>query len=426
MTCAITSGALHLVIVSLYAPPATASAVRRPAGLTRHLTERGHRVTVVTSAFSGRGAVPGAARTVRTRDLLTTPVNWRRDHLDAVRGLPSDVRVRPPSPLARYLVPDVQVVSWLPFLAMSLRRVLRAGPVDGILTSGPPHSCHLAGLEAARRGIPWIAELRDGWGFERGGPEPASPVLRMVDRRLERKVMCHADAVIAVSPPLVEDVRARFGVRAEWVPLAYDPTEMANADRHAAGVIDELIDPARHTLLYTGSILAGERTAEVFLDGVAALARDPPAAASLQVLLVGPLSEHVRAGIATRGLEGIVEHHGSVSRARALKLQRQADSLLVLVDPLRPSILTNKLVEYLVTTRPILVLGRGSVAGVVATEENAGLVVGMEDPTETTAALRKLVAGTVGPRSSTRDWSYPQIALRLAGLFEELGDTRHG
>ena len=47
------------------------------------------------------------------------------------------------------------------------------------LTTSPPPSVHLVGLALRHHGMPWIAELRDGWAFE--PPHPAWP-LAALDR----------------------------------------------------------------------------------------------------------------------------------------------------------------------------------------------------------------------------------------------------
>src|SRR5213592_4892054 len=75
-----------LLLVAHVTPPSSMSAARRAAGLTKHLAALGHEVTVLTSVMSGSGPVPGAARTVRARDLLVSPLNWRRQSFAALKG----------------------------------------------------------------------------------------------------------------------------------------------------------------------------------------------------------------------------------------------------------------------------------------------------------------------------------------------------
>src|SRR4051794_23183587 len=99
-----------ILFVTLPAPPSVASRARRPAGLVKELSRLGHRVVVLTSKLSGSGPVPGAVRTIRTRDLMTTPFNWRRGQLETLRSPGAEVALAPPSRLEHYAIPDLQVV----------------------------------------------------------------------------------------------------------------------------------------------------------------------------------------------------------------------------------------------------------------------------------------------------------------------------
>ena len=46
----------------------------------------GHRVSVLTSMVSGTGPVEGAARTLRTRDLMASSLNWRAGSFEEPSG----------------------------------------------------------------------------------------------------------------------------------------------------------------------------------------------------------------------------------------------------------------------------------------------------------------------------------------------------
>ena len=93
-------------------------------------------------------------------------------------------------------MPDLSLGTWLPFALPAALGLARRRRFDCVLTSSPPPSTHLIGLALRRRGIPWIAELRDGWTFE----PPHAPwplgVQHAADRALERRVLGRADAVV--------------------------------------------------------------------------------------------------------------------------------------------------------------------------------------------------------------------------------------
>src|SRR5690242_6043031 len=107
--------ARRILFVAPLSPPLTLSAAGRTAGMTRYLGELGHEVTLLTSTVSGSGPVAGAARTIRTRDLMVSPLNWRRRNFEALTtDRPADYDATP-SVFASLLVPDLELVGWTPF-----------------------------------------------------------------------------------------------------------------------------------------------------------------------------------------------------------------------------------------------------------------------------------------------------------------------
>src|SRR3954468_10120878 len=146
---------LSVLLVAQLTPPGQLSGARRPANLTKYLARRGHRVTVLTSLASGRGEVPGAARVVRTRDVLASRLNWRRSHFESIQGR-EQASAAGSSPLERILVPDLALAGWPPCALPGARALARAGRFDCVVTTSPPQSAHLIGLALRAEGIPWV------------------------------------------------------------------------------------------------------------------------------------------------------------------------------------------------------------------------------------------------------------------------------
>ena len=92
---------------------------------------------------------------------------------------------------------------------------------------------------------------------------------------------------------------------------------------------------------------------------------------------------------------------GSLTRERAVALQRAADALLLLASPRRTQLLNFKLFEYLAAGRPILALAAGTEAGRVV-EELGGDAVPADDVAAIVEALRRVVAGELRPPNATR------------------------
>jgi glycosyltransferase involved in cell wall biosynthesis len=416
-----------ILLVSQASPPALYSAARRIAGLTKYLQRLGHDVTVLTSLASGSGPIAGARRTVRTRDLVSTPVNPRRARFEAIQGraTANGNGSRPTSfdtdydgghsPVAFATVPDLALIGWLPFALPRALALASERPFDCVITSSPPESAHLIGLALKRRGLPWIADFRDGWSFESTRPDFPLAAQRRLDNALERRIARTADLVMTVSDPITHDLRSRTRAHALTLTNGFDPD-----DDHHLVELDGLLSPTRHTLLHTGRMAFSGRSPQALLDALALLAADSPALAErLDVALAGPLSRAERAAADRVPPPASVRAVGMLDHRQAIAFQRAADSLLLITGGRRRGEATGKLYEYLAAGKQILVLGERSAAATIVRETGSGFVV-PHDSQAIATALRAMVNGSaIRPdRDAIARYSYPQLATELAGHVE--------
>jgi glycosyltransferase involved in cell wall biosynthesis len=410
-----------ILLVAHITPPVAMSAARRPAGLTKHLARLGHRVTVLTSAMCGSGGVPGAVRTIRTRDLLVSPLNWRRASFSALKGEAAGAYAGEPSALAGWVIPDLEVVGWVPFALPRALALIRREHFDCVITTSPPQSGHLIGLALQGRGIPWVADLRDGWSFEPSGERFPPGRRRRLDTALERAVIARADAVVAVTPPIADDLRDRLNPRAVTITNGYDPDELPPP---GAATERAPVTSGRFTLAYTGTLAYGGASPRPLLEGFRQLrARDSEAAAKLEMVFAGPTASTDLVELQMPDLDGAVRVLGAIGRQQVLALQRAADALVLFVDGRRPSIATTKLYEYLAAGRPIVVIGEGSVAARIVQESGAGPVVSGGDPGAIAAVLHRLLRdpdGLPGPTpEAVERYSYARLAVQMAEQVEQ-------
>ena len=400
-----------ILLVAQLAPPSELSAARRVAGLAKYLDRLGHGVTVLTSVASGRGPVPGA-RVVRTRDAMVGALNWRRGSFQTLAGGGGDGGYEAvPSRLASAFVPDLAVAGWLPF-ALPRARAL-AGGADAVITTSPPHSGHLAGLALHARGLPWVADFRDGWTFESDRPDWPLGSQRELDAGLERLVARGADALVAVTEPIAADLRARFDREVATITNGFDPEEHVEGDTRRS--LDALAPaPDRHTLLHAGRMAYAGRSPRPLL---AALEAAPDLADRVEVLFAGPLSFEER-GLIERS--PVARAVGSLDRARTLALESASDSLLVLTSGRRRGEATQKVFEYLAAGKPIVVLGEDTEAARIVQAAEAGIVASSDDPAAITEALRIAVAadGPRLPRAGIDRYSYATLATKMADQIE--------
>lgn len=405
-----------ILLVAQVAPPSTLVAARRVAGFTKYLARLGHRVTVLTSSVSGDGSIEGAAGVVRTGDLMLTPLNWRRRHFRAFAGEETGGYVKP-SVLERVVVPDVALATWLPYALPRALRLARER-FDVVVTSAPPQSAHFVGLALKRRGLRWIADFRDGWRFEPHGAEWPTGLQRHVDTALEQQVVRRADAAIAVTEPIAEDLRRRFGARVEVITNGFDPEDPVGNGTSA------WLDPTRVSLVHTGRIEAARSSLAPLLAALRLLRiAHPSSAERLELVLAGPLSADEQRLVAAPDLRSSVRALGQLPRPEVLALQRAADWLLVITEgDRRKSVATGKLFEYLAAGKPVLVLGEGTEAARIAADAGPSVVVSAVDPRAIAGGLQQVHESEIGPPSpgNVEQYSYPVLAARLAELIESV------
>ncbi len=403
-----------ILLVAQLVPPSPLSAARRTAGFAKYLGRRGHRVIVLTSKVSGTGPVEGAARVVRTRDLMASRFNWRRGSFEALEGRSGAAAAAPPSKLEGVVVPDLALATWVPFAIPAALRIADEERPDVVWTTGPPPSTNLVGLALKRRrGLPWIADIRDGWRFERNHADFPLGVQRALDARLDAWLTSSADRVTAVTEPISRDARERLGARhATTVSNGFDLEELAEL---AGPPPPGLKDPERHSLLYTGRLGYAKRSPAALLDGLRALKRgDPETARRIEVLFAGPLTEDELAQVQAPDVASMTRALGSLDRIATMRLQRAVDTLLLITTG-NPSETGQKLFEYLAADRPVFVVGDRTEAARIVTEARAGSAAPMEDPEAIARALSDLVHGRaeVSANGIAQRFHYDALAAEL-------------
>jgi glycosyltransferase involved in cell wall biosynthesis len=392
--------------------------------MARHLRAMGHDVTVVTSAVNGSLPDDGAD-VVRTTDLARASALrrlLRRPDLPEVGA--ATAQTPAPALLTDLVVPDSHLVSWVPSALRAVRRILRAGPVDCLVTSGPPDSVHLLPLLLGPRRPPWIADFRDGWRFEPLRGAWPTGIQDRIDAALERRVARSAEIVVGATAPIAEDLAARHGADAHWVTNGYEPELAGSGAAPANG------DSGWRTLVHTGTMSGGwGRDPRPLL---AALRKFNDARTDgqprVRLVLAGRQSVEDEQSLADAGLGGAVEHVGLVDRPAALRLQREADALLLLTGRNR-SEATGKLFEYLASGRPIIAVAGDNEAARIIRETGTGVAAPGSDGLGLEAALRALVDGELtamySPRGLER-FRYPGPAEAIAELIERARARRGG
>jgi glycosyltransferase involved in cell wall biosynthesis len=406
---------VRILLVAYFYPPCRDTGAARPGSMARHLRALGHEVQVLTTSAYGEGA-DDEAEVTRTTDAQLWRARLRgRRHISALYD--ADAYGGKPHFLSRVVVPEPLALAWAPFARARALSLHRERHFDCVITTSPPESAHLVGRALRRRGVPWVADVRDAWTFEPLRPAFPTGVQRRLDRRLERRLLGAADVVVCVSQAAADDLRKREIADPLLIANGWDPPagQVANsADRFAH------LDPARRSLVYTGRFGSYGRDPSALVEGLARLAgEDPKSAASLELVVAGPLTADESQLFHRDVSPARINLLGSVDRASALALQRAADALLVIAQPTRSQLLNYKLFEYFAAERPVLALAAGTEAGRLAGEIGA-TVVAADDPVAIARALGSAARGELRrpPAGAAAPYTYPQPAAAMARAAE--------
>ena len=122
-----------------------------------------------------------------------------------------------------YFIPDSRLF-WVRPSVNYLTKYLKSNKVDVIITTGPPHSVHLIGLELKQRlGVKWLADFRDPWSnWDVLDQLKLSDKSRRTHREQESKVLLEADQIITVSPSLKNSLLELGAKKVEVITNGYD------------------------------------------------------------------------------------------------------------------------------------------------------------------------------------------------------------
>ena len=432
----------RLLLITYYFPPSGGPGVQRALKFARYLPAFGWEPTVLTvrpesAAYPDLDPtlsreIPPDLRLERTRAwdpyALYARLQGKPKGETVGVGFLGEAEMSRTQRLARWLranvfLPDARV-GWVPFAIHRGRALIEGGGYDAVVTTGPPHSAHLAGWALSERyGLPWLADFRDPWtdiSYYRDLPMTAPA--RRLDARLERAVLEAADEVVAVSPSLQARLRQKASTDVRLLPNGFDEADFEGVDvrRDAAFV-----------LTYTGNLPAQQDPAALW----AALRRlrDEEAVPELKLRLVGNVDPVVLASIRQAGWGDRLERIPYVPHAEAIKYMRRGALLLLCINRVEgaESIVTGKLYEYLASSRPVLAVGPvGGDAAAVLAETSAGRMFDYDDADGVAAFIRRHYAAweegspeAGADEGAARRYSRRQQAGRLAELLDGLTQT---
>lgn len=248
-----------------------------------------------------------------------------------------------------FFIPDARKF-WIKPSMNYLSSYIEEHDIDTIITTGPPHSMHLIGLELKRKlGVKWLADFRDPWtriGYH--------SKLRLTSRshkrheELEKMVLETADKIITTSFTTKEEFLSKTDRPIEVITNGYDVEKVKKLS------MDE-----KFSLSHIGSLLSGRNPENLWQAISELVAENEDFARDFQLKLIGAVGEPVLESIQKFNLQDWLVLKSYVSHSEALQLQRSSQLLLLIeIDSEETKgIIPGKLFEYMVSERPVLAVG---------------------------------------------------------------------
>jgi galactitol-specific phosphotransferase system IIB component len=263
-------------------------------------------------------------------------------------------------------IPDARVF-WVKPSVRFLKKYIAENNIETVITSGPPHSLHLIGLELKQKSnIKWIADFRDPWttiGYHKS--LRLSNYAAKKHKVLEHEVLNTADNIIATSKT----------TKTEFEAITLRPIAVITNGYDNEDIAEQILD-AKFSLAHIGSFLSDRNPYILWESLVELLSEIPDFKKHLEIKLIGAVSLEVIETIAQFRLDPYLNNLGYVSHEEAIAHQKKSQVLLLIEINSKEtrSIIPGKLFEYMVSGRPIIGIGpNGSDFAEIITNTNTGV-----------------------------------------------------
>lgn len=253
-----------------------------------------------------------------------------------------------------FFIPDARVF-WVKPSTKFLEKYLKENKIETIVTSGPPHSMHLIGLNLKKTmpNLKWIADFRDPWT-----EISYYKYLKLTNRSdkkhrfLESEVFKNADITLATSYTDAENFR-KNGANSFCITNGFDESD---SNSQTTKLSDS---QPKFTLSYIG-VLEQLRNPENLwkaLDNLVKTHSD--FAENFSLKFVGRIDDKILETIKNSGLKNHILNLGYVSHDKAVDEMSKSSLLLITNFPNDSSkgIIPGKIFEYLATGKQIISFG---------------------------------------------------------------------
>jgi len=279
-----------------------------------------------------------------------------------------------------FFIPDARI-GWNKFALEKAKELIQFHNIDSIVTTSPPHSTQLIGLELKRIfNLYWLADLRDPWTEIYYNQELLrTDFAKRKDYKLEQLCLKNADKIVVVS----EDIKRHFGAnrkeileKIHVIPNGFDEADFLKVKSEELRVKSEVEsgklrdESLKYKMIsYVGN-LGEQYPVEGFLEAFSEIVKKD---SDWKLQFVGNCHNGVKTLVEKLNLSKSVVFVPYVNHSEAIDFMIKARILLLIIPEIENNkgILTGKLFEYLATGNPILNIGPKDGDAAAILKENA-------------------------------------------------------
>ena len=394
-------------MITYYWPPSGGAGVQRALKFVKYLTEFGVQPYVLT-VDENKASYPFTDNTLA--DEIPASVKVHRTDTSEPFGIYSRLTGKKSIPTGfsnesnpgliqkssrfirgNFFIPDARR-GWIKFALKEAKKILDTENIDTVITTSPPHSAQLIGLELKRfykDRVRWIADLRDPWtDIYYYNEFHHLYFAKKRDLQYESDVLSKADFVVTVSNELKELFKTKTSGKKNIyvIPNGYDEEDFKDS------FTEEKSSGKSFIISYTGT-LADSYNPNIFFHALKKVTAAFPET-DIKLRFVGNPSSSLIEYAKSISLSENIEMIPTVSHDESVKFLLKSDALLLVIPEIKndKGILTGKLFEYLASRKPVICIGPpdGEAASIL-NECEAGKTFGRNMETELTQHLSELI-----------------------------------
>ncbi len=426
-----------VLVITYYWPPSGGGGVQRWLKFTKYLPEFGWEPIVLTpSNPSVLEQDPSLQKEISNSvNIIKIPI-WepysvasRLFNVQAIpkQGIVSTSKSNKFSMLTwirgNLLIPDARIF-WRKSARKKAMELIEKEGIDLVVTTGPPHSLHLIGLDLKRKcAIKWISDFRDPWSeWDILDQMKLTKITRGAHQKLERKVIESADGTITVSHAWADEFSKKYQKSIKVITNGFEKGDIAPFDK---------TKPEKFRISHFG-LINEYRNVAVLWDALVQMCNENQEFnKDLKLFLAGNIEQSILDGLLKSELADKIEIAGYLPHNALSEAYRKTAVFLLLSNNSKNAKghIPGKIFEYLYFGRVVLAFcdPDGDVAHII-NSSNSGIVLGNNDRGKIKEVIEGLYnnfkRGTISTeQKDVSKYDRRNLGRELAAYFDQITEN---